>query len=551
MSLLVINRQSILAAFLFLNFAPITDLFPHGGGHHDRTYEITPAANLKSGERRIHLTIRDAKYKALIPARFSIKIGDELWVPDSLSDGGIRFVSIHERKRQTEVVLFSRGIGRVSFEVPDKAELLSITVVRGLEYVPKTINVKPAGLETETIVFLKRMIDLESKGWFTADTHLHYGRHDPENDTDWLQMLDADGLHHGFFMVLDGANIKGRWAEQYAYGKAGEAGNERQRLFTGEEFRCNMQGHINLFGMEKLFEPISIGGLGGKSHPWNSPPTFKVMTQVRSDGGVSGPAHGGTMAKAPTTMVDAILGGSDFFEIANTFQFWPEYWYRSLNCGVLLPPIAGTDLPNYPQRDAWQPFFGDVRTYVRSHAPSFESWKKGLNEGQVFVSSGPLLVRFSVGENPSEIALTEPGEVVIQAEIVSSQPVNEVEIIQNGVVIPAEYDHATADGVFRLTVKQSVLVEESSWIAIRAFGRRKERLFTEAKRSDRAFMHSAAIPVLINSAPIRIEPAIKKTIEELHSAKDSYLKTGKFPSDESRDEMLQLFDSAIQRLKRK
>ena len=28
------------------------------------------------------------------------------------------------------------------------------------------------------------------------------------------------------------------------------------------------------------------------------------------------------MAKIPTTMIDALLGGSDFFEIANTFQGW-------------------------------------------------------------------------------------------------------------------------------------------------------------------------------------------------------------------------------------
>lgn len=529
----------------------VGDLFPHDGEHRDRTYQVTPAAIPDATNRRVHLAIREASDGSLIPARFSVTINGELWVPESLSEGGIRFVSIHEKKKQTEVVLFSRGTGKVTFEIPDDVKSLSITAVRGLEYIPETIKVKASELETEANLLLRRMVDLESEGWFTADTHLHYGRHDPENDNDWLQMLDADGLHHGFFMVLDGANIQGRWAEQYAYGAAGEAGNDRQRLISGEEFRCTMQGHINLLGMEKLIEPISIGGFGGKSHPWNSPSTFNVMTQVRANGGVSGPAHGGTMAKVPTTMLDAILGGSDFFEIANTFQFWPDYWYRALNCGRLLPPIAGTDLPNYPQRDSWQPFFGDVRTYVRSHSPEFKNWKMGLKNNQVFVSSGPLLTKFQVGESDPAASLSSRGEVSVQAEIVSSQPVSEVEIIRNGIVVPTGYEQKNPDGYFRLTINQLVPIEESSWVAIRAFGKRKERLFAEAKRSDRAFLHSAAIPVLLDNAPIRIASAIKETVEELHVAKGAYLENGKFPTQESREEMIKLFDSAIQQLSAK
>ena len=520
-------------------------------GHRDRTYEISPSAHPDEGDRTVSLAITDETGRQ-IPARFSILLEGEPWTPDFLSPEGIRFVSIHERKKQIEVILFSRGTGPVRFVVPDGAKSASITAVRGFEFLPRQIEVAFESTDTDLSIELSRFVDLEADGWYAADAHLHYARFDPEHDEDWLAMLDADGLQHGFFLMLKGANIQGLWAEQYAYGNDGISGTKRQQLIPGEEFRCSLQGHINLFGMAKVIEPVQIGTSG---YPWNTPSLFDVMEEAKAGGGVAGPAHGGTMAKAPSTMRDAILGGSDFFEIANTFQLWTEHWYQALNCGIHLPAVAGTDLPNYPQRDDWQPFFGDVRTYVKATDSSFGSWKAGLSANDVFVSSGPLLANLSLHSQGTRLSspadLSGPGDVELKAEILSSQPIHKAEIVLNGEIIPIEYEPQHRNGVHRISIDESITIQQSSWIALRAFGPQKKRLFLEAQRLDRAFVHSAALPILIDGVPIRIESTVNSTIDQLQSSKEAYLESGRYPDEKSRNEATEQFDAAIARLRGK
>ena len=78
-----------------------------------------------------------------------------------------------------------------------------------------------------------------------ADEHLHYDRIDPRHDADWLDIMAADGLTHGHFMVLKGGNLPGVWAKQYAYGKEGQATDGKRLIVPGEEFRDSRQGHIS------------------------------------------------------------------------------------------------------------------------------------------------------------------------------------------------------------------------------------------------------------------------------------------------------------------
>ncbi len=82
-----------------------------------------------------------------------------------------------------------------------------------------------------------RWINLQAEGWHAADEHLHYERTDPRHDNDWLTMLDADGLSHAHFLVLRGGNLPGIWAQQFAYGKAGEATDGKRLIRPGEEYR--------------------------------------------------------------------------------------------------------------------------------------------------------------------------------------------------------------------------------------------------------------------------------------------------------------------------
>jgi hypothetical protein len=127
--------------------------------HSDRTYEITAPADPAAEARVIALDILDSESGERMPARFSIRIDGEVWTPLSLNEHGIRFTSIHARKKQRETVLYSRGTGPVRFAVPDEAAKVDIHVARGLQYRPETIEIEAVarvssktGVEMEALV---------------------------------------------------------------------------------------------------------------------------------------------------------------------------------------------------------------------------------------------------------------------------------------------------------------------------------------------------------------------------------------------------------------
>ena len=69
-------------------------------GHRDRTYEIRPAAEAAPGARVLKLDIREKDTGRHLAARFSFEIDGAPWTPEALNRHGIRFTSIHARKRQ-------------------------------------------------------------------------------------------------------------------------------------------------------------------------------------------------------------------------------------------------------------------------------------------------------------------------------------------------------------------------------------------------------------------------------------------------------------------
>ena len=526
-------------------------------GHRDRTYEIRAAAEPTAGTRFVELDIREAGKGKRVAARFSLEVDGESWAPDALSAGGIHFTSIHARKKQRQVVLFSRGNDKVRFALPEGAGALTVHAVRGYQYRPQSKQVDiPSGLEKiEVTVSLSRFTRLGEAGWHAGDEHLHYERRDPRHDADWLAMMEADGLSHGFFMVLKGGNFDDVWAQQYAYGEAGSGRGDERLLITGEEFRGSMQGHNNLLGHSALLEPISVGGMGRPPHPYQSPSTHEMLVRTRELGGIGGPAHGGTFGQASTAVMDALNGASEFFELANTHLLELAPWYRVLNCGTILAPVAGTDLPNFPFRDFWQPFFGETRTYVNvENASDFSEWKSAVRNGRVFISSGPLLEKITVnGEGLGSVVELpkEGGGVVVKAVLASALPLSRMEVIINGQPVDWIEKQLTSDeGAYRWELHHELDISESCWIAVRAFGPRKERLFSEGKILQRSMLHSAAIPVLVGGRPVRVESSIQEAEEELQRFREHYRSKGSFPDEETRAKMLELFDRASMKLGR-
>jgi hypothetical protein len=366
-------------------------------------------------------------------------------------------------------------------------------------------------------------------------------------------MLDADGLSHAHFLVLRGGNLAGVWAQQFAYGKPGEATDGIRSIRPGEKYRDSSQGHINLLGVEKIISPISTGGIGEPRIPFNYPPLLDVFRRAHELGGIGGPAHGGSLARSSTAALDTVLGQVDFFEIANTHLYKTDVWYQLLNCGFIVPPVAGTDLPNFGFRDPWQPLLGEVRTYVRSGEQSgFDAWKQAVRRGEVFVTSGPMIQLDVDGAGPGGVVRLPPegGEITINAELASPRPLNTLEVVSMGQPISIEVKRTHSNGVHRLNVKQTWAITHSCWLAARGTGGPKTAVEQGLGIKQNVMAHTGVVRVLVGNEPIRSKAAVEQLRKQLSLQQEYYRTQATYEEPEHRIQFVKLFEQALKKLER-
>ena len=520
-------------------------------GHQGATYQVTPTATNAQNGAHLKLRVLDLESGRPVAARFTLTVDGTEYIPRHLGRHGLRFTSIHQRRRQQFVATYSRGTGDILVPLPEDANSGSVTVAKGFEFFPASAAFDLDGPSAAVEVRLDRWINLQSEGWHAADEHLHYERTDPTHDDDWLAMLNADGLTHAHFLVLRGANVPGVWAQQFAYGTAGEATDGKRLIRPGEEYRDSTQGHINLLGVEQIIQPISTGGIGEPAIPFNYPPLLEVLQKTHEVGGIGGPAHGASLARSSTAVLDTVLGQVDFFEIANTHLYKTDVWYQLLNCGFIVPPVAGTDLPNFGFRDPWQPLLGEVRTYVRSGTKhEFENWKQAVRRGEVFVTSGPT-IRFEVnGVGPGAVIRLPPqgGDITISAELASPRPLSSLEIVRMAQPISVKTAHTHEDGVHRLTVHKTVTITESCWLAARGTGGPKKAIERGLRIRQNEMAHTGVVQILVGDQPIRSQADMDRLKQQLVSQQEYYRTAANYEKPEHRLRFVDLFEQALKRL---
>jgi len=111
--------------------------------------------------------------------------------------------------------------------------------------------------------------------------------------------------------------------------------------------------------------------------------------------------------------------------------FWTqEIYYHILNCGLRVPPSAGSASGVLPNP------VGYNRVYVHTGKTlDWEEWWEGLRAGRSFVSNGPLLRCKANGQWPGHTFTAGKGreiKIEIRADITSRDSIPLIEIIKNG-----------------------------------------------------------------------------------------------------------------------
>ncbi len=333
----------------------------------------------------------------------------------------------------------------------------SYTVERGPEFKSASGEFQLSTDSTNIAVRLKRIANLASEGYWSGETHVHRDLQDVE------LLMRAEDLH--VTQVITWWNARTTQAPAEAI-KTFDNKTRSYHLTSGEDERdggallfCDLSRPLDITAGQQHF-PSSLvyarqaRAAGAKwidvEKPfwWDFP--MWLANGVADTVGIannhmnrSGMYENEAWGKPrDTTKYPAPLGNA----------LWTQQiYYHALNCGLHLPPSAGSASGVLPNP------VGYNRAYVHIDGPfTYEKWRDGLLAGRSFVSNGPLLRCQANGEYPGHIFKSvEPLTLHIDGRFDSSDPIKAFELVRNGQAMP-------------VTLPATIRVESSGWFLVRA-----------------------------------------------------------------------------------
>ena len=389
----------------------------------------------------------------------NLVLGPDLWA----------YCGPHSGPRPGRQVMYALN-GEVELNLePGQYEVFAM---RGFEWEPLRQKIRVAAQDANHFDFsLTPVNDLRAQGWVNGDIHLHFTRASHDDSAFWRRLFEAHDLSMGNVMVYN-HGTKDHETPQFAYGHRGEHHHPSGVMSSGEEIRDNnLYGHMTTAGLNRIIEPVSVGKLIGLRE--NFPYFADFCDRVHKQGGLVGYAHGGIGGTGwvlwHSLPVEAALGKLDFLEIIqfNRYIGYP-YWYALLNCGIRMPCVAGSDWPWAKPLADWFGGLGTDRTYVHTGKPTdYRAWLAGIRKGHTFASNGPLLTIEVNGRGPGEKVISDTGRVNVRASAWAPQPLERLEIIQDGrVVLYAE----NKGGRKNLHAEGRLKLDKDGWLAARCHG---------------------------------------------------------------------------------
>lgn len=435
--------------------------------------------DLKTGDRHT-LSIRDINHGAPT-ATLRLRVVDQTDGKAGVARLSVRQIGGKFHFPVGAMYRFTAGVGH--FYCRDEAELTlpvgkyEVFAFRGPEYRMTRVALDlKAGDQIETQLDLQRWVHAAAEGWLSGENHIHanygYGSwyNSPRTILDQCEGEDLNVAN----LVAANSDGDGVFDRQYFRGKADPLSTPRNVLWWNEEFRSTMWGHMTLFHLHALVEPIYTG-FKDTTNPWDVPTNADVAVRAHAQGGVASYTHPSSNAidlyaapyAAKGLPVDVATGAIDMLDVMGTvYEPSRALWYKLLNCGFHLPAAAGTDV--FLNRVQSSPP-GWGRVYVQlADGLTYEKWVAGLRAGRSFISNGPM-IEFTVNGKPvgDTLALAAAGKVQVKGRVRSQFRLERFEIVLDGEVVATG---TLAGDQLTGSVDLDVPIEHSGWIALRAAG---------------------------------------------------------------------------------
>ena len=363
------------------------------------------------------------------------------------------------------------------FVVPGKTLLklpvgdYTFVIERGPEYLERTghFTISPFADDSK-VVELRRFIDMAADGWWSGDLDVRR----PARDIEPLMM--ADDLHLAEVIT---------WRDDKPP-SAAPLPKEPWVRFDGNRYYHLSAGAWHRSGTEVLLlnlpAPLKLPPAGA-----DFPPMLRYLSEARGKGELWVDASKPFWWDLPML---AAAGQIDSIELAHSHlgrdtsrndeadgkprdrkrypslngdaEWSQEIYFRLLECGLRIPPSAGSGSGNAPNP------VGYNRVYVHLDGPMTpEKWWEGLRAGQAFVTNGPLMKPTVEGELPGHVFSAAAGtklELEIGLTLSTRETINYLEIIKDGhVEHEVRFDEYAKSG--RLPKLQ---FQRSGWFLLRA-----------------------------------------------------------------------------------
>jgi hypothetical protein len=408
----------------------------------------------QTGAGQVEITIRDKATSKLIPCRLHVK--DAAGKPqraDKLPFWHDHFVCA----------------GSVSLDLP--AGEYTYECERGPEYTSRkgSFTIAEKG-SAKLRIEMERLADLADEGWWSGELHVHR----PPDDIELL--MKAEDLHVA--PVITWWNKRNLWADRKPPAEllARFDTNRYYHVMAGEDEREG--GALLYFHLPR---PLAITEA---SREYPSPLQF--VAEARKQKGVWIDVEKPFWWDAPTWVAS---GQVDSIGLANNHMcrdrmyeseawgkprvaerlpaplgngYWSqEIYYHLLNCGLRLPPSAGSASGVLPNPIG----YNRVYVYVENHF-DHDAWWEGLRAGRSFVTNGPLLRVEADGKLPGHVFTAAEGKEVkveLKARLTTRDPIRTVEIIKDG-----QPERAVPFETWRKTgALGTVTFKQSGWFLVR------------------------------------------------------------------------------------
>ena len=409
---------------------------------------------------RLRARVTDSATKRPTPVRIAFRSKEGRYLPPDghrteINDGWFQDYGADVKFNGSS---FAYVDGTFQIELPSGEVYVEIS--KGFEYKPIRRKLSISPTQDELNLEIGRHADLRSKGWVSADTHVHFLSPN-------YALLEAEG--EGLNLVnLLAAQCGDLYANVADLSYEPRVSADKETIVRmGTENRQHLLGHIGLLGGkgEAVF-PMSADGA---SEGYFGDPMWSTLAQwadaCRKQDGVTVAMH--FPNPLGEVAADIALGKIDAVELYPRGEqpfvsFSYNEWYRYLNCGYKVAAAGGTD------KMSAGIVLGGNRTYawLGKDEYTFENWAKAVRQGRTFATAGPLLLFQADGRVPGdEVALKTGGcSVEVQAEAICHFPVQRIEVVFNGKVIASREDQG---GAHKLVLHEKVNVPGSGWLAVR------------------------------------------------------------------------------------